>query len=155
MITPTNVLICGCFDILHIGHIDLLKAASEFGNVYIGLGDDVSIRDKKGSHRPILPAEERKAMLLACRYVFQVKIFHFKTNPMVGYKDLLMWSTPKLYACGPDHQQPDLFPLLDRRGIPRLYVPNKIQGTTDIETKVASSVSEDVKQNTERFYFPI
>lgn len=151
MSSTKNVLICGCFDMFHVGHLTLIEGASRFGNVYIGIGDDESIRDKKGDTRPIIPQKERQEILLGCRYVFEVKIFHFKSDAEKAYTDLLAWSKASVYACGPDHQQPVLFPLLEKRGIPILYIPNKIQGTTQIASRI-SETGVEVDKN--RFYFP-
>jgi cytidyltransferase-like protein len=46
----------GCFDLLHAGHVQSLRAASELGDVLIvGLKSDQSIRQLKGPARPLLP----------------------------------------------------------------------------------------------------
>ncbi|MER3431697.1 MAG: hypothetical protein C4324_11780 [Blastocatellia bacterium] len=66
----------GCFDILHPGHIDLLNRARQLGTkLIVGLNSDASVRAIKGPERPILPAEARKAMLLALKSVDDVIIF--------------------------------------------------------------------------------
>lgn len=136
MITPSNILICGCFDLLHSGHILLLEGASRFGNVYVGIGDDESIRDSKGESRPILPQSERLQMIQACRYVTRARIFHFKEDKWENYEELIKWSTPIAYAQGPDHAPEVLSAMLEVKGIPVIVIPNKIQGTTDIEKKI-------------------
>ena len=59
----------GCFDLLHAGHVRSLSAARRLGDVLaVGLNSDVSVRQLKGSTRPILPQAERAEMLaaLAC-----------------------------------------------------------------------------------------
>ncbi|RKY60044.1 MAG: D-glycero-beta-D-manno-heptose 1-phosphate adenylyltransferase [Candidatus Latescibacterota bacterium] len=56
----------GCFDILHRGHVELLKAAKALGDILIvGLNDDDSVRRLKGPQRPFYPLEDRAAMLAA------------------------------------------------------------------------------------------
>lgn len=65
----------GCFDILHRGHIEYLKEAAKIGNLVVGLNSDASVRRLKGETRPINNQEDRKAMLLALRYVDEVFIF--------------------------------------------------------------------------------
>jgi rfaE bifunctional protein nucleotidyltransferase chain/domain len=66
----------GCFDILHIGHIELLKYAKSLGDyLYVGIDSDNRIKSSKGSNRPINNEKHRKAMLESIRYVDTVIIF--------------------------------------------------------------------------------
>ena len=68
----------GCFDILHAGHIDLLKTIKEVFQDYtliVGLNSDKSIRNLKGKDRPIISEQLRKLQLEAIRYVDGVIIF--------------------------------------------------------------------------------
>jgi D-sedoheptulose 7-phosphate isomerase len=66
----------GCFDLLHVGHIQFLRQAKDLGDILIvGLNSDASVRQIKGSNRPILPEAERAAMLLALKSVDHVVIF--------------------------------------------------------------------------------
>ncbi|HET6202202.1 MAG TPA: bifunctional heptose 7-phosphate kinase/heptose 1-phosphate adenyltransferase [Planctomycetota bacterium] len=54
----------GCFDLLHSGHLALLRAARRRGDVLVvGVNDDASVRRLKGAGRPINPLEERMAVL--------------------------------------------------------------------------------------------
>lgn len=56
----------GCFDILHIGHIRLLKKAKSLGNILIvGLNSDSSVKEIKGSSRPVITENERAEVLAA------------------------------------------------------------------------------------------
>lgn len=75
----TIVFTNGCFDILHFGHINLLKEASKYGDVLIvGLNSDSSIKRLKGKNRPIQCEKYRSAILEAISYVSYVIIY--KTN---------------------------------------------------------------------------
>lgn len=66
----------GCFDILHPGHIDLLKQAKAFGQILVvGLNSDRSIREIKGSGRPIRNEHDRATMLAAVESVDYIVIF--------------------------------------------------------------------------------
>ena len=69
----------GCFDILHLGHIELLKFCTDLGNVIVGLNSDKSIRKLKGVSRPIFNQYERKALLESIKFVDQVVIFDEET----------------------------------------------------------------------------
>ena len=72
MIVFTN----GCFDVLHRGHIEYLKQSRKLGKrLIVGLNSDESVKRLKGLNRPINGEEDRKAVLLALRFVDEVIIF--------------------------------------------------------------------------------
>jgi D-beta-D-heptose 7-phosphate kinase/D-beta-D-heptose 1-phosphate adenosyltransferase len=78
----------GCFDILHVGHIQLLERAKSFGDVLIvGLNSDDSIRRIKGEERPINPEEDRARVLKSLEVVDYVIIFNEDT-PLETIKKL-------------------------------------------------------------------
>jgi cytidyltransferase-like protein len=68
-----KIFVSGCFDILHSGHIAFLKEASQFGDLYVGLGSDATIHELKG-RSTINSEEERLYMLEALSCVHNVKI---------------------------------------------------------------------------------
>ena len=66
----------GCFDLLHTGHIRFLHEARRLGDILVvGLNTDRSVRAVKGASRPILPQEERAAILSALEVVDYVVFF--------------------------------------------------------------------------------
>ncbi len=66
----------GCFDVLHLGHIEYLKFCKSHGDiVVVGLNSDNSVRQLKGPTRPINNQHERAAVLAALEYVDYVTIF--------------------------------------------------------------------------------
>jgi D-beta-D-heptose 7-phosphate kinase/D-beta-D-heptose 1-phosphate adenosyltransferase len=70
----------GCFDLLHAGHIRLLHAAAAEGTrLVVGLNSDGSVRRIKGAHRPILPQQDRAALLAALACVDLVILFEEDT----------------------------------------------------------------------------
>ena len=71
MIVFTN----GCFDVLHRGHVEYLEKSRALGNkLIVGLNSDESVRALKPG-RPINTAEDRKAVLMALKWVDEVIIF--------------------------------------------------------------------------------
>ena len=68
------VLIGGCFDILHIGHLRFIEKAKKLGDILvIGINDDRFIKKTKGAHRPIITEKQRAELLLGLKavdYVF-------------------------------------------------------------------------------------
>ena len=72
----TVVFTNGCFDILHIGHIEYLKYSKRQGNVLVvGLNTDRSVREQKGPDRPFVSEEERARLISAMEDVNYVVLF--------------------------------------------------------------------------------
>lgn len=73
----TKVVVNGTFDILHVGHIELLRHAKSYPNAYVLvlIDSDRRVSELKGPSRPINNVEERIAMLMALRYVDAVNTF--------------------------------------------------------------------------------
>ena len=66
----------GCFDILHKGHLTLLKEARSLGDkLIVGLNNDVSVKRLKGNDRPFNDITTRKEQLELIPYVDEVVIF--------------------------------------------------------------------------------
>ncbi|MEI6172290.1 MAG: D-glycero-beta-D-manno-heptose 1-phosphate adenylyltransferase [Bacteroidota bacterium] len=66
----------GCFDVLHLGHVEYLAKARDLGNILIvGLNSDDSVRRIKGAHRPVNNQEARAITLAAMRFVDCVILF--------------------------------------------------------------------------------
>ena len=103
MTARTLVFTNGCFDILHRGHIELLKYCSEFGDVVVGLNSDSSVRRLKGETRPINTEWDRKTLLEACRFVARVEIFEEDT-PL----ELIRKIKPGLIVKGGDYKSSDV-----------------------------------------------
>ena len=54
----------GCFDLLHAGHVTYLEQARHLGDrLVVAVNDDASVRGLKGPSRPIIPLEQRMAVL--------------------------------------------------------------------------------------------
>ena len=73
----------GCYDLLHPGHIELLrigKSLSMGGQLIVGLDSDRKIREDKGDTRPINTFDDRKILLESIRYVDLVVGFDTRTE---------------------------------------------------------------------------
>ncbi len=73
-----KVLVGGCFDVLHPGHIVFLQKAKKLGDVLVVLLEsDQKIRELKGRNRPFFNQEERAAVLKGLRFVDQVVLLSY------------------------------------------------------------------------------
>lgn len=89
----------GCFDLLHLGHVDYLaKAADEADYLVIGLNTDESTRRLKGPHRPINDQHQRSMLLAALHFVSAVVLFDEDTP-----KDLIHAVKPDVLIKGSDY----------------------------------------------------
>ena len=89
----------GCFDILHIGHVDFLKKSKALGDVLIiGLNSDASVRRLKGESRPLNSIVSRAAVLEALVMVDYVVVFEEDT-PL----KIIEMLKPDIYVKGSDY----------------------------------------------------
>ena len=104
MSSVKTVFTNGCFDILHLGHISLLKFCRSLGDVVIvGINSDESVKRLKGPGRPVNGQEERKIFLESIRYVDEVHIFHEDT-PF----ELISQIRPDIIVKGGDYRPEDV-----------------------------------------------
>ena len=70
----------GCFDIIHLGHIDYLAKAADLGDkLIVGLNSDKSTRSLKGLNRPITDESSRSIILASFSFVDAVVLFDEET----------------------------------------------------------------------------
>lgn len=93
------VLTNGVFDLLHWGHVGYLQAARALGDVLlVALNSDSSTRANKGDSRPLVPHDDRAAVLVALRAVDYVTIFDERTAETV-----VATLRPDVYVKGGDY----------------------------------------------------
>jgi rfaE bifunctional protein nucleotidyltransferase chain/domain len=94
----TLALANGCFDVLHVGHIRLLReAASAADLLVVALNTDESVRRNKGPGRPHVTLEERMEVIAALKGVHAVTSF-----PEATAEDLLDVLRPDVHVKGTD-----------------------------------------------------
>lgn len=78
----TVILTNGCFDLIHCGHIELLETARQHsGNgvtLVVAVNSDDSVRQLKGPKRPLVPEQQRLAVVAALEAVDRCLIFNEK-----------------------------------------------------------------------------
>jgi D-beta-D-heptose 7-phosphate kinase/D-beta-D-heptose 1-phosphate adenosyltransferase len=96
--STTIIAASGCFDFIHPGHVKLLRAAKELGDMLIvGINSDASIRRLKGPKRPIYPLDDRLLMIGSLRFVDAIAVF--EDDKATGF---LASIKPKIWVKGSD-----------------------------------------------------
>lgn len=89
----------GCFDLLHLGHVDYLEKAKLLGSkLVIGLNTDASVSKFKGPERPLQDEHSRARILAALQFVDLVVLFNEDT-PF----DLISELIPNILVKGSDY----------------------------------------------------
>ena len=65
---PKKVFVSGCYDLLHSGHVEFFRQASQFGDLYVGIGSDATVLHYK-NHKTLYPEQERLFMVKSIKYV--------------------------------------------------------------------------------------
>lgn len=68
-----KVFVSGCYDLLHSGHIEFFRQASQYGELYVGIGSDDTYLEYK-HRKPMFPQEERLFMVQSVKYVKEAYI---------------------------------------------------------------------------------
>jgi cytidyltransferase-like protein len=69
-----KVLVTGCYDWVHSGHVRFFEEVSAYGDLYVVIGHDANLRLLKGPGHPLFPQAERRYVVGAIRYVTQALV---------------------------------------------------------------------------------
>lgn len=94
----------GCFDIIHRGHVEYLKKASQSGDIlFIGLNSDDSVKRLKGESRPLQDQFSRALILASFQFTDYVCIFNEDTP-----YELIKLVQPEVLIKGSDYKPEDI-----------------------------------------------
>jgi cytidyltransferase-like protein len=110
-----KVLVTGCFDWFHTGHVRFFEEVSSLGDLYVVVGHDANIRLLKGESHPLFPQDERRYAAGSCR---------FATLAIVSSGDGWLDAGPEIdrlkpdvYAVNEDGDRPEKREFCARNGI--------------------------------------
>ena len=69
-----KVVVTGCYDWFHSGHVRFFEEAAAFGDLYVVVGNDANIRQLKGEGHPLIAQDERRYIVGSIKYVTQAQI---------------------------------------------------------------------------------
>lgn len=110
-----RVLVTGCFDWFHSGHVRFFEEASQFGNLYVVVGSDANIRLLKGEGHPMFPAEQRRYIVGSVRFVTAALV-----STGSGWLDAepeIERIRPHIYAVNEDGDRPEKREYCETHGI--------------------------------------
>lgn len=156
------VLVFGCFDILHIGHINFLRCVSEQAKlpVAVGLLDDALIKAMKGDKRPIISQNDRLQVIDSIKYINYAFVVskgcdfdYYRHKYDLSEKELGFWCKnmycieclkPKAIYCSTDfHITSEIGQFLEDHSLSVIPVPySSGVCTTDIINNIKKAYSE-------------
>ncbi len=113
--TRARVIVTGCYDWFHSGHVRFFEECSELGDLYVAVGHDENIRLLKGDGHPLIAQDERRYVVASVRYVHQALV----TSGM-GWLDAepeIARIRPDIYAVNEDGDKPEKRAFCARAGI--------------------------------------
>ena len=94
-----KVLVSGCYDLLHAGHVAFFKTASQYGKLYVSVGQDENLFRLKGK-KPYFTQEERVYMVNAVKYVHQA--FVSSGEGMLDFEEDMKLLKPDMFIVNTD-----------------------------------------------------
>jgi cytidyltransferase-like protein len=95
-----KVIVTGCYDWLHSGHVRFFEEVSTHGDLYVVVGHDANIRLLKGQGHPLQSQDERRYMVGAVRYVTQALVS--SGNGWLDAEPEIQRIKPDIYAVNED-----------------------------------------------------
>lgn len=127
----------GCFDVLHMGHVEYLAKAASLGDILIvGLNTDASVKRLKGPERPVNNQQARATLMAALRFVDAVVYFEEDT-PF----ELIKLVQPDILVKGSDYKPEDIvgYDVVMAKG-------GRVETISLVEGYSSSSVIEKMKK---------
>ena len=99
------MIVSGCYDWLHSGHVRFFEEVAELGDLYVVVGSDVNVSLLKGAGHPMFDEQERRYMVQAIRFVKAALI-----SSGHGWMDAepeIELIRPDIYAVNEDGDKPE------------------------------------------------
>jgi cytidyltransferase-like protein len=110
-----KVIVTGCYDFFHSGHVRFFEEASELGDLFVVVGNDENVRLLKGAGHPLFTAAERRFNVGAVRHVKQALV-----STGMGWMDAepeIARIKPDLYVVNEDGDKPEKRQFCRKQGI--------------------------------------
>jgi cytidyltransferase-like protein len=115
-----RVLVTGCYDWFHSGHVRFFEEAGSHGELYVVVGHDANIRLLKGEGRPVFGEEERRYIVGSVRFVHQAMIS--SGHGWLDAEPEMKKIQPHIYAVNEDGDVPEKREYCQAHGIDYLVL---------------------------------
>lgn len=109
-----KVLVSGCFDLLHGGHVAFFRTAASYGKLYVSVGSDVNLLELKGK-KPFFSQEERVYIVSSIRYVEEA--FIARGSGLLDFEPDIVRIHPDIFIVNTDGHSPDKEALCRKYGL--------------------------------------
>lgn len=140
---PKKVFVSGCYDLLHSGHVEFFKQASQFGDLYVGIGSDVTYQEYK-HRKPMFPQEERLFMVKSIRYVKDA--FVNEGFGVIDFLPTLDLVKPDVFVVNAEGGSDDKRKLCAERGIE--YVELQRTPAEGLQARSSSTLKDSLSNDT-------
>jgi cytidyltransferase-like protein len=110
-----KVIVTGCYDWFHSGHVRFFEEASQYGDLYVSLGSDKTIGDYKGQGHPMFSQNERAFVCRSIRFVKQA--FIASGSGWLDAEPEMYWLKPDFYVVNEDGDRPEKREFCQANGI--------------------------------------
>ncbi len=100
-----KVIVSGCFDWVHSGHIRFFEEVSEFGDLYVVIGHDENLKLLKGEGHPLFQQDERRYWVQSIRFVKEALIS--SGHGWLDAEPEILKVKPDIYAVNEDGDKPE------------------------------------------------
>src|SRR5512133_753684 len=102
--TKKKVMVSGCYDLIHGGHIAFFKTAAAYGDLYVMLGRDQNLLQLKGK-APYFSQEERKYIVGSVKYVHEARVS--SGSGMLDFEPDMKEIRPDIFIVNTDGHTPE------------------------------------------------
>ena len=137
-----KVFVSGCYDLLHSGHVEFFKQASQFGDLYVGIGSDATYLEYK-HRKPMFPQEERLFMVQNIKAVKEAYIN--EGSGVIDFLPTLDIVKPDIFVVNAEGGSDTKRQLCEERGI--LYIELERTPAEGLQARSSSSLKAAMQKN--------
>ena len=144
-----KVFVSGCYDLLHSGHVEFFQQASQFGDLYVGIGSDATYLEYK-HRKPMFPQEERLFMVKNIKAVKEAYIN--EGSGVIDFIPTLDIVKPDIFVVNAEGGSPAKRQLCEERGIEYIELERTphagLEARSSSSLKAALSTQQDAQSST-------
>ena len=139
-----KVFVSGCYDLLHSGHVEFFQQASQFGELYVGIGSDATYLEYK-HRKPMFPQEERLFMVKNIKAVKDAYIN--QGSGVIDFLPTLDLVKPDVFVVNAEGGSAEKRKLCEERGIE--YIELQRTPHDGLQARSSSSLKASLRENTQ------